>query len=278
MRARRFTLRLVAALQAFLLVSSLFLPALTAAATWTDQVDYAPGSVVTISGDNSDGAGYLPSETVEVSVSGPNGYVASCTAVTDDAGAWSCEITLWDNHLAVGTYSYTTLGRTSGATENGTFTDAININSFVSNCTTASDSFASGATVCAKVTGLPGGAGGSSGAVEWWARGATSATRTTAFSGVSGNLTDSFAPATCGTWTIKVYSPSATLQDDDTFDVTGCAVGTTTTVNAPSITYNANGSVTVTVTAASGTPTGNVSLSVDGGAAVSIMWNMQPSA
>src|SRR3970282_337561 len=46
-----------------------------------DKPDYAPGSVVTISGDNSDGAGYLPGETVHVDVSGPNGYTASCAAV-----------------------------------------------------------------------------------------------------------------------------------------------------------------------------------------------------
>jgi hypothetical protein len=40
-------------------------------------------------------------------------------------------------------------------------------------------------------------------------------------------------------------------------------------VSAPAITYNANGSVTITVSSAAGTPGGNVSLSVDGGAATS---------
>lgn len=40
-------------------------------------------------------------------------------------------------------------------------------------------------------------------------------------------------------------------------------------ISAPAITYNANGSVTVTVSSAAGTPGGNVSLSVDGGAASS---------
>jgi len=44
---------------------------------------------------------------------------------------------------------------------------------------------------------------------------------------------------------------------------------TTTTVSASTITYNANGSATVTVTSPAGTPTGNVSLSVDGGTASS---------
>jgi len=127
------------------------------AAVTTDQADYAPGSVVTISGDNSDGAGYLPGETVHVDVSGPNGYTASCEAVADENGAWSCQVTLWDSELAVGEYTYTATGQTSGVSQSGTFTDAININSFASDCSTASESFASGTTVCAKATGLPGG-------------------------------------------------------------------------------------------------------------------------
>jgi hypothetical protein len=188
----------------------------------TDQDDYAPGSVVTISGDNGNGAGYLPGETVRVDVSGPNGYASSCEGVADDAGAWSCQVALWDSLDAVGSYSYVATGLTSGVTETGAFSDAITINSFASNCTTASDSFTSGTTVCAKGSGLPGGGGGSSGKIEWWAPGAASATRTTTFSGVSGNFTDTFAPAACGTWTLKIYSPAATLQDDDTFEVTGC--------------------------------------------------------
>src|SRR5439155_24893116 len=44
---------------------------------------------------------------------------------------------------------------------------------------------------------------------------------------------------------------------------------TTTAISAPTVTYNANGSVTVTVASAAGTVLGNVSLSVDGGVAVS---------
>ena len=192
-------------------------------AVGTDQADYAPGSVVTISGDNSNDAGYLPGETVDVDVSGPNGYEAHCEGVADDFGTWSCQITLWDSLDAVGSYGYVATGRTSGVVEVGSFTDAINVDSFVSGCGgSAVNSFASGATVCAKVTGLPGGGGGSSGRIEWWAPSAVAATRTTTFSGISGNLTDSFATAACGTWTLKVYSPAATLQATDTFAVTGC--------------------------------------------------------
>jgi hypothetical protein len=98
--------------------------ATVSAAVWTDQADYSPGSVVTISGDNSNGAGYLPGETVRVDVGGPNGYASSCDAVADENGAWSCQVTLWNSDLAVGEYSYTATGLTSGVSESGTFTDA----------------------------------------------------------------------------------------------------------------------------------------------------------
>ena len=100
------------------------LPTVAMAAVWTDKADYTPGSVVTISGDNSDNAGYLPDEVVDVSVLGPNGYTATCNGVADDLGAWSCTITLWDTLDAVGDYTYTATGRTSLYTESGAFTDA----------------------------------------------------------------------------------------------------------------------------------------------------------
>jgi hypothetical protein len=97
------------------------------AAVRTDQVDYAPGSVVTISGDNSnfaEGEGYFPGETVHVDVSGPSGWTATCDAVADEAGGWSCQVTLADGPEAVGEYAYTATGLDSGTTESGTFTDA----------------------------------------------------------------------------------------------------------------------------------------------------------
>jgi hypothetical protein len=46
---------------------------------------------------------------------------------------------------------------------------------------------------------------------------------------------------------------------------------TTTTISAPAVTLGGDGIVTVTVSSTAGTPTGDVSLSVDGGGAV-----MQP--
>jgi FtsP/CotA-like multicopper oxidase with cupredoxin domain len=50
---------------------------------------------------------------------------------------------------------------------------------------------------------------------------------------------------------------------------TTAGAATTTTIQAPPITYGQNGVVTVTVTSAAGTVTGNVTLAVDGGAPIS---------
>jgi hypothetical protein len=82
---------------------------------------------VTISGDNSNGAGYLPGETVQVNVSGPNEYTAQCEAIVGPEGTWSCQITLWSDERAIGEYSYVAHGVQSGTSESGTFTDTVNV-------------------------------------------------------------------------------------------------------------------------------------------------------
>ena len=118
---KKFYVPLVAAMTAmFLMLGTM----LAFATVQTDQPDYTPGSVVTISGDNSNGAGYLAGEAVSVEVSGPNGYQASCAGLADNNGTWSCQVTLWDSLDAAGTYTYTAAGQTSGVSESGTFTDA----------------------------------------------------------------------------------------------------------------------------------------------------------
>ena len=66
---------------------------------------------MTISGDNSDSAGYQAGETVHVAVSGPNGWTAACDATADSGGAWSCQVVLDSTPNAYGDYSYTATGQ-----------------------------------------------------------------------------------------------------------------------------------------------------------------------
>ena len=113
----------------FLLALALLLVGASAsfAAVWTDQPDYAPGSQVTIHGDNSDAAGYFAGEPVFVEVWGPNGFRVSSepnNPTVDTNGAWSWQFTLWNSENAVGEYRYTATGRTSNVSQSGTFTDA----------------------------------------------------------------------------------------------------------------------------------------------------------
>ena len=108
---------------ALAVIFAMAMTSLALAAVWTDKPDYSPGEVVTISGDNSDGAGFLAGETVHVDVLGPNGYSAACDATADDYGAWFCQVTLAGDGSAVGDYSYTATGQASGVSQNGTFTD-----------------------------------------------------------------------------------------------------------------------------------------------------------
>src|SRR6185503_6977737 len=99
------------------------------AAVWTDQEDYAPGSVVTIGGNNDENGapGYVAGNAVDVAVSGPNGWTSACSATVGAEGAWSCTITLdSDPAIAVGDYAYTATSTDINGdpiSENGTFTD-----------------------------------------------------------------------------------------------------------------------------------------------------------
>jgi hypothetical protein len=129
-------------------------PRAALAHVFTDQLDYAPGSTVIISGDNSNDAGYLPAETVLVDVSGPNGYAASCEGIADLDGAWSCAVVLSDSSDAIGTYVYTASGLDSGVFESGVFTDATLVLFEDAAFTTQRNAFEWGETIHARGTAL----------------------------------------------------------------------------------------------------------------------------
>src|SRR5689334_12804970 len=86
---RRFSILVVT------LVGALIAAAVSFGAVTTDQQDYSPGSIVTISGDNGNGAGYVAGSTVDVAASADNGlWSDACSATVAEDGTWSCTVTL----------------------------------------------------------------------------------------------------------------------------------------------------------------------------------------
>ena len=277
------TLRLLAALQAFLLIASLMVPGLAAGAVSTDQADYSPGSVVTISGDNSDGAGYLPGETIDVVVVGPNGYAASCSAVADDAGAWWCQVTLWDTELAVGAYSYTATGASSGVTQSGTFTDAVNykidsasLTIHSSDCSTGSSPFASGATVCTTATVAVSHTGSGSDVnpvtlfLNWYDPSAAIAFADTSAYSADGTTSTNFSHAVSalGIWTVNACRNVTCTGGGNvlaTAEFTVTAAATTTTVGSITATASTFGGTTnLSATVSPSNAPGSVAFFVNG--------------
>ncbi len=87
------------------------------AAVSTDKADYSPGSVVTITGD-----GYKVNEGVYINVVAPYGVVEATTQ-SDSTGLFRWSFRLPADSSAIGSYSYTASGLTSGVVQSGTFTD-----------------------------------------------------------------------------------------------------------------------------------------------------------
>ena len=93
--------------------------------------------------------------------------------------------------------------------------------------------------------------------------------------GSDGRFSFSFdtSALTPGTYPITYSYPGspgdyASAAGAGTLTVASALASTTTSISAPTITYPANGVITVTVSSSSGTPTGSLSLTVDGGPAM----------
>jgi hypothetical protein len=86
---------------------------------------------------------------------------------------------------------------------------------------------------------------------------------------INGSSTFTIPSPSAGSHTLDAtYAAQGNFGASSASGTLGVGVGATTmTLEAPAVTYGENGIVTVTVGSAAGTPTGNVSLSVDGGAA-----------
>ncbi|MBI2778096.1 MAG: S8 family serine peptidase, partial [Chloroflexi bacterium] len=115
MRARRLT-SLTAALQAVLLLASLLLPALTAAATTqTDLSVYQDGDTVTVTGVQ-----YSPTEVIDFVTTDPTGVLVDAGSASSDAQG-NVSYTFVVDASAAGTYTTSATGETSGLTANAWF-------------------------------------------------------------------------------------------------------------------------------------------------------------
>jgi hypothetical protein len=197
------------------LVGALLMTGVALGYVSTDQPDYSPGSVVTITGDNSNGAGYVAGNSVAVDVSGPNGWTGSCSATVGGGGTWSCQVTLSsDASIAVGAYTYTaTSNAADGSTisESGTFTDTLHVTNatpatyaYSSGCTTtAASSFTSGDTVCTKTVVTSNGSGGADTFYVVWFKPDNSIAFADSHSAATTTYSDSHLVTDVGTWKVE---------------------------------------------------------------------------
>lgn len=88
-------------------------------------------SVVTFSGNNAQGAGYIQGETVHVDVRGPNAEIFTCDAKVDQSGAWSCSVNLWKDSPVTGVFYYKATGLKSGVSFTGSFNNTGAVKSVV---------------------------------------------------------------------------------------------------------------------------------------------------
>ena len=242
--------------------------------TYTDQGDYHPGDVVTISGDNADNAGYLPGEIVHVDVTGPNDYTAACETVVDAYGTWSCQVTLRADESAYGDYNYTATSLTSNVVRIGEFSDGYAITGVTLNnaaaVIVAATTTSTGTSIAAKVTVTIDAAGGSWKGTKWRIGTASGCINNSDKTG-AGTYTLSMtvrAPAAAGVYDVEftpynnntcttgagaVYSmPGAVSVKDKTTTALVCAPSTT------GVGYSSVCTATVTRTTGSSIPSGNV--------------------
>jgi hypothetical protein len=197
------------------------------ATVMTDQADYAPGTIVTITG-----SGWQPGETVTLS------FVESplidthpdLTAVADANGNIFNNQFSPDSHDIDITFTLTATGGTSGMQAQTTFTDGAVTSAIItikkSDCLTSQITFNQGDTVCASVAEVKTGANSTSYHIQWYAPGATVGTTaptrdTTKTVTVSETDTDSFITSGAtptGTWTVVTCIISGTCTSGNVLD------------------------------------------------------------
>ncbi len=241
------------------LASAVEMTSSTASIT-TDKTDYSPGEIVTIIG-----SGWQAGEIVQLTLHRDNDTPDTILLGTagQDGNFTNSEYLVQDSDLRVA-FVLTAVGQTSGSVALTLFTDAHSVSSVVPN---------SGTTTGGTAVTINGSGFNQNNAGISFTYSVTFGTTTVSATRTSNNVLTAITPAhAVGVVNVTVNQiPSSGLTTTATlvngFTYTG-TIATTTSINAPTITYGSNGSVTVTVTSGSGTPTGNISLSVDSGGAI----------
>jgi hypothetical protein len=252
------------------------------AQVWTVPEDAAPGTVVTIFGNNVDGLpGYVAGQVINIDIAGPHdpafdkdSELSSCSApvtVSDD-GSWNCMVKLWDDpEWAVGTYSYIATSVDANGNsieESGTFTDGnvdeAPLSIYESDCITESTEFTLGDTVCIKTTISVNPSNQSADFRFRWYDSSNTLIRTVLCSSCTNDATysDSYSPLTAGTWTIKTCKGATSdclggnALDTETVTINALSDTTAPTINCTvlnqAIWYSTNQNVTCTANDPSG--------------------------
>jgi hypothetical protein len=258
------------------------------ATVMTDQADYAPGSIVTITG-----SGWQPGETVTLNFvesplidTHPDLY-----ATADNTGNIFNNQFSPDAHDVDVTFTLTATGGTSGLQAQTTFTDGAVTSAIItikkSDCLTSQTSFNQGDTICASVAEVKSGANSTSYHIQWYAPGATVGTTaptrdTTKTVTATETDTDSFITSGAtptGTWTVVTCLNSGTctagnVLDTKTFTLAGPASKLVFTSMAVTVTVGVcSTALTVQSQDSAGNPsnvTGTETLSPSGPAGVSL--------
>ena len=219
----------------------------SSASITTDKTDYAPGQIVTITG-----SGFQPNEQVDISFHEfPEEYPdVFFSAIANQQGNFvTAEFAPQEIDLGR-IFTLTAIGQSSGFTAQTTFHDAnknlsaATIQIREATCTTAQASFTSGTTVCARVSATIAGSGGDA---DWsirWFDPSNVQQRSTGFSSSANTtVTDTFAAATVGTWTVTACDKASNSS---------CAIGDTKQVSSQTFTVTAAGPTKLAITSVNG--------------------------
>jgi hypothetical protein len=241
------------------------------ASVTTDKTDYAPGQIVTITG-----SGFQPNEQVDIYFHEfPEAYPDVFLSATANQQGNFVTAEFAPQEIDLGRiFILTAIGQSSGFTAQTAFKDNKNL--------TVTKAGSGSGTITSTPSGASGSANGNSINCN-----SSCSSQTLAFDNLdtvtltavpaSGSVflgwnvvggASSLSPGcTSGATTCRFNMNNNAISVTATFNA--AAATTTISISAPTITYNTNGSVTVDVSATVGTPTGNVTLAVDGGTPVS---------